>query len=317
MQIDITVNVNVPGFYLVLGNGHLSFGTRKDNRSLGDIVKPDCTKPSFFNNEIKLNQDVHISILYGLHFLQIMIDGEARYFSHKEKYMRADEFSEMNKTGFEIKVASDKLAKLLIKEIAITEYDDDPAMIPYENTIVPTNPNNSKGVKADFSECISCLSGDIQEELLKTDVLLLSANELKIKRKIEGDQYGCKITYVSSLGVSYSLLIADTLLNHFFWWYMVANYKYENKFMGRKNDLTAETLRYIDRESPETAARIFSYYEQCCGCTKGCCAKTTYEFHSRKKTTCHGKVQMNMDLQTFSDLRYLINVIKILVKLGK
>jgi len=310
LQINMTVNVTIPGLYLILGKGHVSFGTRKDNRSLGDLLNPDCTKPKSFLNTLKLGQNTNITIIYGLRFMQIVIDGETRYFSKKENYMRNDEFSKMNETGFEMKIAPDKQAKIVINEISIIEYDHDPDIIPYENTIEPASVTNSKGTKVDFEECISSLSKEIQNELCKTDIYLLSEKALKIKRKIEGDHLGCKITYVSPLGFSYSLSISGELMDHFYWWYMVSNYKYENKYMGRKNDFTNETLQYIQNESPEIALRLVSYFDHCCGCLTECHTKTIYEYNNKKYPVCHGKMIMNMDIQTFSDIRFMFDALQ-------
>ncbi|MGF7146378.1 hypothetical protein HNQ56_004846 [Anaerotaenia torta] len=48
-------------------------------------------------------------------------------------------------------------------------------------------------------------------------------------------------------GFSYVTHIYENVMDHFFWWYMVSNYKYENKYMGRKNDLTAQTFSDLHR----------------------------------------------------------------------
>lgn len=309
LQMDVTIHAAVPGFYIVLGSGHLSFGTRQDNRSIGDIVNPDG-KPHSFGNGIPLNQDVHIRVIYGLKFMQIIVDGETRYFSKKEKYMRAQNLADKNNAGFEIMLAPDKLAHILIKEISLVEYEMEAPAIPYENAILPAKLSNSKGVKADFSECISGLSKEIQAELVKLDDYLLSQKNLKIKRKIEGDHRGCKITYVSSLGFSYSLLISEELLSHFFWWYMVSNYKY-GQYMGRKNDLTNETLQLAESLSPEIAGRLAGYFNSCVGCVKGGCkGLTTYMFKNKKFNTCHGKMFLNMDMQTFHDIRFMFDTLQ-------
>lgn len=134
-----------------------------------------------------------------------------------------------------------KQSKIAIKEISITEHDNEPNIMPYGNIIKSANLANNKEAKVDFEECIFYLSKELQDELRKMDTYLLSEKSLKIKRRIEGDHHGCKITYTSQTGFSYSLLISDELLNHFFWWYMLSNYKFENKYGGRKNDLTNET----------------------------------------------------------------------------
>lgn len=310
LQIDLTVNVSVPGFYFLLGQGHLSFATRQDNRSIGDILNPDCKKPRSFYNSVALNRNTHVRIIYGLKFMQIVIDEETRYFSKRESYMRAHDFSEKNANGFEIMLAPGKLSRILIKEISVIEYPEDPPAIPIENEIRSARLSITKGVKANFEECISALSDEIKQELLSLNDFLMSQKDLKIKRKIEGDHSGCKITYTSSLGFSYALLISDELLDHFFWWYMVSNYKYNGQYMGRKNDFTNEMLNLADHLSPETAFRLVRCFNPCVSCTNGCKARTAYEFRGEKFTTCHGKLCFGMDLQVFPDIRFLFDVLR-------
>ena len=150
----------------------------------------------------------------------------------------------------------------------------------------------------------------MKQELLSLNDFLMSQKDLKIKRKIEGDHSGCKITYTSSLGFSYALLISDELLEHFFWWYMVSNYKYNGQYMGRKNDFTNEMLNLADHLSPETAFRLVRCFNLCVSCTNGCKARTAYEFRGEKFTTCHGKLCFGMDLQVFPDIRFLFDVLR-------
>ena len=116
--------------------------------------------------------------------------------------MRAEEFPDMNQIGFEMMIAPSKLADVVIKEMSIIEYEYDPAIISYENTIVHAVLAISKGVKANFEECLLGLSKELQEELLATNEYLMSNKDLKIKRKIEGNHKGCKINYVSNIGFS-------------------------------------------------------------------------------------------------------------------
>lgn len=308
LQIDLTVHVDIPGFYLGIGKGHLSFGTRQDNRSIGDICIPDG-KPRHFPNGVPLQKDVRISVIYGLKYLQIVVDGQTRYLSKREKYKKAEDFPEKNKDGFELLIAPDKLAKILVKEITLTEYDIDPVVLPYEQIVLPENLVCKAKVKAEFQDCISGLSMEIQNELIRLDHDLLSNKKLKIKRKIEGNRTGCKITYVSPIGFSYALLISENLMHHFFWWYMVSNYKYENKYMGRKNDFMNEMLRLADSLSPEITERLVSYFDPCVNCRQYCSAPTQYEYRNKKIKSCHGKIWMNMDLKTFSDIRFLFDVL--------
>ncbi|MCL2445558.1 MAG: hypothetical protein FWD06_02175 [Oscillospiraceae bacterium] len=309
--IHMTVHMPQPALHLLLGEGHLSFGTQSDNRSISDIVEPD-RKPKHFNNHTDLAKDNEITVLYGLKFMQIIVNGETRYFSKREKYMRSDIFADMNKAGFELKIGTDKFAELMIKNMTVEEYDVEPDAVPINNEIDETRLYFiRKGVKAGFEECISLLAPALQAEIIKADQFLLSEKELKIKRKIEGDQLGCKITYISSVhGFSYSLRINEHLMSHSYWWYMVSNYKYEGKFMGRKNDLTNSVLKRVYELSPEIAERLVSYYGKCTGCSQSCAVKTVYELNGKKFVSCHGSMHMNMNLQTFSDFRFMLDVQK-------
>ncbi|MCL2189757.1 MAG: hypothetical protein FWC16_10715 [Defluviitaleaceae bacterium] len=311
LRIDMTLLMPQPGLHLLLGEGHISFGTQADNRSLSDIIEPDNKKPKHYYNRTSLDKDNEITVLYGLKFMQIIINGKTCYFSKKEKYMRAPLFANMNKAGFELKIGTDKFAEVVIKKMTVEEYDTEPNAIPITNEILSANVIISKGVKATFEDCIVLLSPMLQEEIKKTDQFLLNNKEFKIKRKIEGDQFGCKITYTSSVhGFSYALVIHEHLMHHFYWWYMLSNYKFEEKYMGRKNDLTNHVLKSVYELSPETADRLVGYYDKCNGCGQSCTVKTIYELNGKKFVSCHGKMGMNMNLQTFSDLRFMLDIQK-------
>ena len=312
LKICITLYMPQPGLHLLLGEGHISFGTMSDNRSRSDIVEPDDKKSMYFDNRTDLSKDIEIIVLYGLKFMQIVIDGETRFFSKKEKYMRSKLLADVNKAGFELRIGTDKFAEVVIKKMTVEEYDVEPDAIPINNEIGEARLYFiRKGVKAGFEECISLLAPALQEEILKTDQFLLNIKKLKIKRKIEGDQLGCKITYISSVhGFSYALRINEHLMNHSYWWYMVSNYKFEEKWMGRKNDFTDLTLKRVYELSPEIAERIVGYYAKCDGCSQTCAVKTKYELNHKKFISCHGQMRMNMNIQTFSDFRFMLDVVE-------
>ncbi|MCL2530758.1 MAG: hypothetical protein FWE40_01190 [Oscillospiraceae bacterium] len=305
--IHMAVHMPQPGLHLLLGEGHISFGTQSDNRSLSDIAQPNPKKPKHFDNRTSLAGDNEITVIYGLTFMQILINGETRYFSKSEKYMRSATQEEL-----ELKLGTCKFAEVIIKKMTVEEYDVEPDAVPINNEIGETRLYFiRRGVKAGFEECISLLAPALQAEIIKTDQFLLSEKELKIKRKIEGDQLGCKITYTSSVhGFSYSLRINEHLMSHSYWWYMVSNYKYEGKFMGRKNDLTNSVLKSVYDLSPEIADRLVDYYGKCNGCSQTCAVKTVYELNGKKFVSCHGQMHMNMNLQTFEDFRFTLNVQK-------
>ena len=49
LQLDMTINMDSPAVYVLLGRGHLNFGSFMDNRCIGDIVEPDTKTHSFYN----------------------------------------------------------------------------------------------------------------------------------------------------------------------------------------------------------------------------------------------------------------------------
>ena len=80
--------------------------------------------------------------------------------------------------------------------------------------------------------------------------------------------------------------------------------------MGRKNDFTNLALKRVYERSPEIADCIINYYSKCSGCSQSCAVKTVYELNHKKVVSCHGQMNMNMNLQTFSDFRFMIDAVK-------
>lgn len=171
-----------------------------------------------------------------------------------------------------------------------------------------------KNVKEGFESCISLLSDDLHKEMLTMNDYLLGLKTMKFKRRIEGNSQACKITYVSSVGFSYSVYISGNLLQHSMWWYMLSNYKYQNKFMGRINDYTEAMLHKLAETSPEFAEKMFHALKECVACGYDqCSARTIYEYGGKKKATCHGKMEFNMNIPNFMDIRQMIATIEELV----
>lgn len=313
LRIDMRVKMDSPSIYLILGKGHVSLGTSfLDNRRIGDIVEQNPKITSAFDNSLEMNAWSDISVIYGLKQMQILVNGEERYFSSKEKYMRSLIFSEVNSEGFDLKIAGSKLANLALDFVRVTEYEDN------EIAVLGPKGNNldskiclsvDRKVKSDFDECISKLSTELKEAIYHINDFLLNCKNLKVKRKIEGSSQACKISCVSSHGFSYSIHVSEKITDHFFWWNMVSNYTYENKYMGRKNDYTNITLSKVAERSPEIAALLFSYYDECVGCSSGCHVKTFYEYSGKKKAVCHGKMIMNMNVSTFNNILYMFRVL--------
>ena len=87
-----------PSLYLVLGKGHVIFGTSfLDNHRIGDLIEPGLKKALVFLNNLEMNVFHEISVFYGYKFFQICIDSEERYFS--KKYIKSHILKNANNDG--------------------------------------------------------------------------------------------------------------------------------------------------------------------------------------------------------------------------
>lgn len=308
LHIDLTVKIDSPGLYLLLGNGHLNFGTPwSDNRRIGDIIEPD-TKPRFFHNHIPMDKYVDISVIYDFKAMQIIVDVEERFYSKKERYMKSKLLNESNDTGFAFKLACTKRTNLIIKALSITEYDEAAEIVRTDAELPrPLTGNQAVGAdqKPEFESCISLLPKEIHDEIVKTDGFLRSLKPMKFKRQIE--KHGNKITYLASeYGFSYALYLSNDIMHHSLSWYIITNQKPE--FWHRKADRMEEALKKLAETSPEHAERMFNNLAECIGCCR-CAVKTPYEFNGKKKLTCHGAMEFKMCVSDFEDVRAFIGAV--------
>jgi hypothetical protein len=313
LRIDLTVKIDGPGLYLLFGQGHVNIGTFwSDNRRLDDIISPE-RKTKNYHNYIKLNEFTDISLLYDFKEMQIIIDGEERYYSKKERYMKSPDLEEKNKDGFELKIACDKFVNMYIKLLSITEYADTCKII-HSDIPIPTAITRNMGVavgeKPTFEKCIAFLSTNIQSEIIKMDEYLKSRKELKFKRQIEKN--GNKITYVASeYGFSYSIYLSNDMFDHSLQWYLITNGTPET--WHRKADRMEETLKRLDATSETFAQQMFFSLDDCVGCYSNCLARTKYSFRDENKIVCHGKLKFRMNQEGFSDVRVFIDEVRNLI----
>lgn len=309
LRIDMTVKIDAPALYLLIGKGRINLGTLwSSNRRIDDIVEP-TRKIMNYHNHINMNEFTNISVLYDLKEMQILINGEERYYSKKERYMKSPAFREMNEEGFEIKLTCDKLVEACIKSIAITEYEDT-CCIVRSGTEMPTASTRNEaiaiGEKPTFEKCISLLPEFIQNEIIKNDEYIRSLKPLKFKRQIEKN--GNKITYVASkYGLSYAIYLSNDVFDHSLQWYLITNGKPET--WHRKADRMEEVLITLNEKSTDFAERIFNQLEDCVGCYTHCLAKTRYQFQERHKIACHGKLKFKMSVSGFEDMLAFVDEI--------
>lgn len=314
MRIDLTVKIDAPGLYILTGDGHVNFGTPwSDNRRLDDIVAPS-RKIAYFHNHMTMDQFTDISLLYDMKEMQILIDGEERYYSSKERYMKSKEFKERNREGFELKIACDKLVNVSIQSISVTEYEDTCGILHGDKELpaaVVRNLGVPEGEKPTFEKCISLLPEPIQKEIDSIDSYLKSLTPLKFRRTIEKN--GNKITYVAAdFGISYAIYVSNDIFDHSLQWYLITNGKPET--WHRKADLMEAALDRLQHSSEEFAERMFYSLDDCVGCYQNCLGKTSYRFRGRQKTVCHGKLKFKMHADGFKDVRRFIDELKKLIE---
>ena len=120
-KINFTVNTNGDKFHLLFGNGRFSFNHDYDgNRSHNDIVAPSLETKTRINSLLAKNKDVAIEVIYDYKFMQINIDGEERYFSTSERYMKSKLTKEKNAEGFGIRFVIEQSEKVLLKDCIVT-----------------------------------------------------------------------------------------------------------------------------------------------------------------------------------------------------
>ena len=306
LRIDLTVKIDAPALHLEIGGGFASFGVyRQDNRRLEDICEPK-QKINQFNSHISMNEFNDISLIYGYKEMQILVNGEERYYSKTEPYMKSRMLAGMNNEGFIIRISSDKNVNMVIKSVKITEYIGIAMILRpliYEADSVADNSLDADA-KLSAGGCLSGLPEDITMAAEDLDIWLKALRPLKFSRRI---MKGCdKITYVASdYGFSYAIYPSDDVLFHQMQWYIVTNKKPE--LWARKDDRMEDVLNRIARTDPEFAGRMFGNLYECInGRPAGCLAKTAYTFNGKRKITCHGTMKFKMNPSDFADVKRFI-----------
>ncbi len=306
LRIDLSVCIDEPGFYVLLGDGHVNFGTPwNDNRRLDDIVEPR-RNTFFFHNHMPMGRFVDIAVVYDLKYIQVLVDGEERYFSTKERYMKSKAFPERNAGGFTVALACDKGVHAQVRGLRVTEYEGSAPIshgAPAQREAIKGN--EVPGDKPSFESCIARLPEDLRAEVEAMDTWLRAMKPLKFRRQIE--THGNKITYVAAgEGLSYAVYPSNDVLTHSLNWYIVTNGKPET--WARKGDRMERTLSAIAHDDPALAARLFGNLWECVGCYPAdhCLARTRYTFSGRAKISCHGRMRFAMNAGGFADARAFI-----------
>ena len=91
-RIDMTVRLDFPAFLLFVGSGHITFASPwQDNRKIEDIIIP-TGKPNqdhnSYDNHLPFGEYADITVIYNTGEMQILINGEERFYSNTQAYMK-------------------------------------------------------------------------------------------------------------------------------------------------------------------------------------------------------------------------------------
>ena len=301
-RIDMTVKIDSPALYLLVGKGHVEFATGSSHRGITDILGNDFKPNKYaFDNDIPLNEYVDISVIYGSKAMCVIVDDECRCLSAKLSYIKA-EVSDR----FSIAIASDKRTQLTVKKFDIIEYENEEPDMPTETPVLSEKPT--------VETAVQLLSPELQSEIIAIDEYLKS---LKLKRKIENWNNGGRITYVSPMGFRYKIEISGFYMWHDLSWIAYNTRREVEKYGGRKKaDYTIETLTKLSETSHEFANKMFTRIQECKGCntTGGCNNIWIYEFNGKKKVSCvwDGGLRFKMIPSDFADLKKVVEAINLL-----
>lgn len=243
LRVEMTVRLDYPSFFLFVGGGHISFASPwQDNRKIEDIAvqsgKPNQDHASY-NNSLPYGKYAEISVTYNLNEMQILIDGDERFYSRRQAYVRAKNLGDLNAEGFGLGLAVTKLSLLSIKSLTVTEYDGQAPVARGDFEIQNPRPAAEERVKPTFESVIAGIPLETRFRVIETDIFLKSLKPLKFRRIV--DKNGGKISYVASdFGISYAVSVSGAESMQNFGWYIVTNGKPDT--WGRKADDMEETL---------------------------------------------------------------------------
>jgi hypothetical protein len=305
LKIDITARIDAPALYVVFGAGSITFGNRAGR--IDDICGPHSGKKIFFSSYLSMNEFFRITIIYDFKEMQILVNGEERYYSTNEKYMKTKVFAAMNNDGFPLKISCDNRVAVQIQRITVTEYDKSAEIIHDVSAKAEPIKFFTLIDKPTFESCIAELPDALRSAVVDIDAWIRTLRPMKFKRQI--DKNGEKITYVASeQGFSYQVYISGGVLRHTAWWYILTQGNPET--WHRKADNMENTLNYLSETDPDFACKMFNNLYKCAGSYgSGCLGKTPYTYGNHKIISCHGKLNFTMNLSEFDDVKHFINAV--------
>ena len=307
-RVDITAKMDSPALILRIGDGYIYLNTGgMDNRRMRSIIGGE-TKPNLhkFDHRVALDEYFALSAVYGRQAMQLIINGEERYFNKKDIYMKSPLTDTDFPDGFDLGIACYKRTEVTIKSLAVTEYTDEPACAALPKKEFIYAPSLTPTENPTLEDCIKDLSPALQACLRDMDNHLKA---LKFRRKIQGGYPESRITYIIPYVVSYQIKISHHLLTH----RTTAMLGFYVNHARERDQFNTRFLRKLDESEPGLAGKIFNrMYELHCGLCRGdhsCAHYNLTEYGGQKKNNCQHIVQFKMIPADFDDLKKVIGAI--------
>ena len=306
-RVDMTAKMDSPALILHIGEGYIHLNTGgMDNRRMMSIIGGE-TKPNLhrFDHRVPLNAYFDLSVIYGRKAMQLIINGEERYFSKKDVYMKSPLTDTEFADGFGLDITCYKRTEIVIQSLTVTEYTEEPefAALPKKEHIYA--PTLTKTEKPTLEDCIQDLSPELQACIIDMDTHLKA---LKCRRKIEGGYPESKITYFVPYVLTWQIKISHHLLTH----KTTAMLGFYVNNAGERNDkFNVRFLSRLEETDPVLAGEIFyrMYERQCVVCrgNHSCAHFNLTEYKGRKKNNCQHIVQFKMAPADFDDVKKVID----------
>lgn len=309
-RIDMTAKMDSPALILQIGEGYIHLNTGgMDNRRMMSIIGGE-TKPNIhkFDNRVPLNEYFDISVIYGKKAMQLIINGEERYFNKKDAYIKSPSVEDDFKDGFGLKLACFKRTEVYIKSLIVTEYTDDPEFVQVPKKDYFYAPTLTKTEKPVLEDCIKDLSPELQDCIYDIDKHLKA---LKFRRLIEGGYPESRITYTMPRVTVFKMNISHHLLTQIRTMAMLGFYV--NQAGKHTDKFNTIFLRKLEEPDSDFADEIFfrmsqQNYCKVCGGSE-CSNFNLTEYKGNKKNNCAHFVQFKMVLSDFADVKRVIGTI--------
>ena len=315
-RIDMTAKMDSPALILKIGDGYIHLNTSgMDNRRMMSIIggekKPNIHK---FDNHVSLNEYFNISVIYGKKSMQLIINGEERYFNQKDIYMKSPLTDTDFKDGFGLKLFCYKRTEVYIKSLVVTEYADEPEFESLPKRDFIYNTSITKVEKPTLEDCIKGLSPELIDCIVDMDEHLRA---LKFRRLIEGSYPESRITYTKPKVTLWKMSISSHLMTH---WTMAMVGIYVDGSGKCEEKFNTLLLRKLEEYSPDLAEDIFLRMSQSHYCNKdyggdracGGCGWQSFnitEYKGTKKNNCAHFIQYKMIPADFDDVKKVLDVI--------